>query len=399
MIKDTIFTTNNDSDSDVSMDVDSSENEEEESDSEQSEINEDEEKPNEQEEDDLVKAINASKELHREHPPAISIDDYVGGLCFHPINDLIAVGNLYGDVLLYKYNNEETNLVSTIELHEKACRDLKFSNDGEVLYSVSKDKSIMITDVQTEKLKASYDAAHDVPIYTITVLSEDTFATGDEDGTVKLWDLRQKSQTCEFSLKKMNDYVSTMITNDEKKYLVCGSGDGSITTINIPARKLHCQSEEYDEEFTSLGLFKNDTKILASTSKGKMYLFNWGEFGYHSDEFPNLTKKAINCMIPITDNIVITGGEDGNLRAYSLFPHRRLGIVGQHNFPIESIDVSNNGALIATSSHDNLIKFWNVQYFETMNLQEQIKGGKQVQMKYNLPSSKINNPSDFFKDL
>lgn len=48
-----------------------------------------------------------------------------------------------------------------------------------------------------------------------------------------------------------------------------------------------------------------------------MYVYNWGEFGLHSDEFPNLTKKAINCMIPITENVVITGGEDGILR-YSL---------------------------------------------------------------------------------
>lgn len=45
-----------------------------------------------------------------------------------------------------------------------------------------------------------------------------------------------------------------------------------------------------------------------------MYVYNWGEFGFHSDEFPNLTKKAINCMIPITENVVITGGEDGVLR-------------------------------------------------------------------------------------
>lgn len=53
------------------------------------------------------------------------------------------------------------------------------------------------------------------------------------------------------------------------------------------------------------------------TNKGKMYVYNWGDFGFHSDEFPNLTKKAINCMIPITENVVITGGEDGIIR-YSL---------------------------------------------------------------------------------
>lgn len=45
-----------------------------------------------------------------------------------------------------------------------------------------------------------------------------------------------------------------------------------------------------------------------------MYVYNWGEFGLHSDEFPNVTKTAINCMIPVTENVVITGGENGIVR-------------------------------------------------------------------------------------
>lgn len=63
-----------------------------------------------------------------------------------------------------------------------------------------------------------------------------------------------------------------------------------------------------------LGLFKSESKLLSASSKGKMYVFNWGEFGLHSDEFSSATKKAINCMIPITDNIAIVGGEDGVVR-------------------------------------------------------------------------------------
>lgn len=39
----------------------------------------------------------------------------------------------------------------------------------------------------------------------------------------------------------MEDFVSDMITNDAKKYLVCASGDGSIATYNMTARKPHVQ--------------------------------------------------------------------------------------------------------------------------------------------------------------
>ncbi|XP_015185850.1 PREDICTED: WD repeat-containing protein 55 homolog [Polistes dominula] len=353
----------------------------------------------EEEEDETIKAILRNTKLNRSHPPTIALDDFVVDICFHPQNDMIAVANILGDIALYKYTNETTELVSSIESHLKACRDIEFDHDGKILYSTAKDLSIMMTDVETEKLVRFYENAHEQPVYTMTILGEHTFATGDDDGVVKMWDIRQNGNTPVFSIKQMEDYVSAMITNKDNKYLVCASGDGSLTTFNMPAKKLHIQSEEYEEELLCLGLFKYETKVLTATIKGKMYVFNWGEFGLHSDEFPSLTKKALNCMIPITENIAITGGEDGMLRATSLFPHQHLGVVGQHNFPIEALDVNKDGTLIASSSHDNTIKFWNVEYLESLSIYEGIKGDKLKRIKHNLPSSKVDNASDFFADL
>lgn len=360
---------------------------------EASTLNEDEE------EDEVVKAIIRSKNASTNHPPTISIPDEVTDICFHPKRDMIAIASTIGNVYLYKYDNTKTEIVSTLELHLQSCRDIEFDDDGKTLFSTAKDLYIMVTDVETEKLTGLYENAHEEPIYTMTVIGEHMFASGDDDGTVKLWDIRQKENKPIFSIKMMEDYVSSIITNNEAKYLVCASGDGSLTTFNIPGKKLHVQSEEYEEELTSLGLFKNETKVLATTSKGNMYVYNWGEFGLHSDEFPSVNKKAINCMIPITENVAITGGEDGVLRAISLFPHRHLGIVGQHKLSIEAIDVSNDGTLIASSSFFNEVAFWNVEYFETLDVNDRLKGGKQKQLKHNLPSSKVDNASNFFQDL
>ncbi|XP_033321061.1 WD repeat-containing protein 55 homolog [Megalopta genalis] len=352
-----------------------------------------------EEEDEVVKAIIRSGDVQRNHPPPIETEDHVVDICFHPNANVIAVANIIGDVHLYKYSNTRTQLASILELHLKACRDIEFNGDGTSLFSAAKDLSVMLTDVETGKLIRLYENAHNAPVYTMTVIGEHMLATGDDDGIVKLWDLRQRRDDPTFSIKKMEDYVSSIITNRDGKYLVCGSGDGSLTTFNIPGKKFHVQSEEYEEELTCLGLFKNETKILVGSSKGKMYIYNWGEFGLHSDEIPSVTKKAINCMIPITQNVVITGGEDGVLRASSLYPRNDLGIVGQHKFSIETIDINSDGTLIASSSHNNDVKFWNVQYFETLDVTNRVKGGKQKQLKHNLPSSKVDNASSFFSDL
>lgn len=163
---------------------------------------------------------------------------------------------------------------------------------------------------------------------------------------------------------------------------------------------MHIQSEEYEEELTCLGLFRTETKLVSGSSKGKMFLFNWGEFGLHNDSFVG-PKVAINALVPITENIVVTASEDGNLRASHLFPHRHLGIVGQHELSIENIDISDSGEFIASSSHNNDIKFWNIKYFEDFEKisTKHNKHNKQKEMKHNLPSSKLNNATDFFNDL
>lgn len=79
------------------------------------------------------------------------------------------------------------------------------------------------------------------------------------------------------------------------------------------------QSEEYEHDFTCLGLFRHDTKLLAGSSKGTMYLFNWGEFGLHSDEFTGF-KQPVSCLVPVTETVAITGWEDGKLRQVFIPP-------------------------------------------------------------------------------
>ena len=78
------------------------------------------------------------------------------------------------------------------------------------------------------------------------------------------------------------------------------------------------------------------------------------QYGLHSDQWPG-HPDGINTMISITDNVVITGCEDGHIRAAHLYPHRFLGVVGHHDqeLPVERMDVSSSGEVVASISHDN----------------------------------------------
>lgn len=188
----------------------------------------------EMEEDEVIKAIITEIKKPRSKPPDIKTDDFVTDLCFHPDQDILAVGTATGDVILYKFTNDECTIVNTFEAHAKSIRDVEFNAAGDLIISTARDRAIMVTDVETGKLKRFWDDAHEEPVYTMSMISEHTFATGDDDGVLKMWDLRQKEPV--FKLKEVEDFISCIITNDQKKYLLMTSGDGYLTTINLPQR-------------------------------------------------------------------------------------------------------------------------------------------------------------------
>ncbi|XP_065359406.1 WD repeat-containing protein 55 homolog [Calliphora vicina] len=350
-----------------------------------------------EEDDETVKAIIAAIKKPKTSPPEIKIEDFVTDICFHPERDIIALATITGDVVLYEYSNDGNTLLKTIEVHAKACRDVEFTQDGRNILTCSKDKSIMVTDMETEKLKKFYESAHDEAINKLHVLDENIFATGDDTGTVKLWDLRTKNEI--FALKEVEDYITQILTNDAGKLLMVTSGDGYLTTINIAARKLYVQSEPYEEELTCMGIYRGDSKLVVGSSKGNLYTYNWGQFGYHCDKFPGV-KSPMSEMIPITDRIGCVAGEEGVIRAVHIAPFRNLGVVGQHSMPIESMDINHSGELIASSSHNNDVRFWNVKYFEEFgDIKYNEKHNSYKEKRHNLPSSKVSNTSDFFSDL
>lgn len=138
-----------------------------------------------EDEDETIKAIKRECNHERNCPPNIQCEDFITDISFNPVKNILAVASIVGDVLLYQYNNQENTVIHTLELHTQSCRDIEFSQDGNFLYSTSKDKSIMISDVETGHLIHFSENSHDVPVSCLTVIDENTFSTGNHQIGIK----------------------------------------------------------------------------------------------------------------------------------------------------------------------------------------------------------------------
>ena len=114
----------------------------------------DEENKSSKEEEDIIENDTGEK------PNAIQVKSQIFDCDFHPNRDILSVGEISGRTSLFSFSTEEANkTLLQFKHHKSGCRCLSFSLDGTRLYSVSKDKSICCTDMNTGCLLYTSDAA------------------------------------------------------------------------------------------------------------------------------------------------------------------------------------------------------------------------------------------------
>ncbi|KAL5235957.1 hypothetical protein ACI65C_003367 [Semiaphis heraclei] len=353
----------------------------------------------------LAAFLSASSDKNRNHPPNLSVGNaLIGGFSFHPSTNVIALGLSNGDISMYKYTNDiNEHLRTNDNVHLKKVMLLEFNETGDLIYSACKDNNVSVSDAETGKMKVYFEKAHTAGSFltALSFIDENLFATGDEDGVVNVWDVRANG--CRFSIKKTEDSINSMITiNDSNNQptLACTSGDGTLTIIDLSTKKMVIQSEPYKSVLTSCVTMKRKTKVVCGTGEGSLITFNTGDFSMFNDEFPCVDKgAAVNRLVPVTENIVISALDNGKIRATNLFPNSHLGIVGHHqDMSVDLLDISDNGHLIASTSYfSSIVKFWNIEFFEDFDLKKHFK--KINPKEFNLPSSNVVNATDFFSGL
>nr|XP_020012737.1 WD repeat-containing protein 55 [Castor canadensis] len=334
----------------------------------------------------------------RDTPEDIVLEAPASGLAFHPIRDLLAAGDVDGDVFVFSYSCQEgeTKEVWSSGHHLKSCRAVVFSEDGLKLVTVSKDKAIHFLNVEQGQLERRISKAHGAPINSLLLVDENVLATGDDTGGLRLWDQRKEGPLMD--MRQHEEYIADMALDPDKKLLLTASGDGCLGVFNIKRCRFELLSEPQPGDLTSITLMKCGKKVACGSSEGTIYLFNWNGFGATSDRFA-LRAESIDCMIPVTESLLCTGSTDGIIRAVNILPNRVVGTVGQHaGEPVEELALSHCGRFLASSGHDQHLKFWDMAQLRTVVVNDyrrrKKKGGSLRAL-----NSKAWSTDDFFAGL
>ena len=331
--------------------------------------------------------------LAAQKPEDIKVKNQIFDCAFHPNKEILGIGEITGRVSLFSYSNTEKNKnLLEFKNHKKACRCLSFSMDGKKLYSASKDKSVCVVDMNNGAVIKHLMKAHQNPVSSMKVLSNDIFATGCDEGVVKIWDARTYEVISEYSNRK--EYISDMASGKDGRYLLCTSGDGVLSVYNLRKKKLEKESDQLDEELINLEVIKHGEKVVCGSGSGVLNIYSWGEWGDISDRFP--TKfQSIESMCAVNEDIVCIGSDDGLVKAMHILPHKEIRKLGKHgDFGISRLKLSLDKQLMASCGNENTVKFWNVSSLHEVALKaEERKGVKRRH------AESTNDAAEFFADL
>ncbi|RKP25252.1 WD40-repeat-containing domain protein, partial [Syncephalis pseudoplumigaleata] len=288
------------------------------------------------------------------------------GLDFHPSDSLVAACLVNGLAHCFQYNMKEEDVEADdyeellfMEHHRKSVRDIKFSVDGNALFTVSRDKSFASVDVETGKLLFHKEKAHGIAINRVHPISYNWVATGDDMGRVKIWDSRMEKVVQKY--EDNEDFIADMLYVPEKKRLLVAGGDGYLSVFDVRRPDIVARSDNFEDELLSLALVKNGAKVICGSQGGILNIFHWDDWGDIKDRMPG-HPSSIDTICAWDDDIVFTGSSDGLIRACHILPNKFIGCVGEHDhFPVEQIALTHDRRFLGSCSHDQSIRFWNVE--------------------------------------
>ncbi|KAJ3206316.1 WD domain repeat-containing protein 55 [Clydaea vesicula] len=355
-------------------------------------------------------------------------------ISFHPHGNLIASGLINGSVYLHTYSNEFKIQIEGREdkvnkqlfknnFHKESCRGVQFSVDGNLLFTASVDKSLSTIEIENGKTSASFKNAHSDAINSLKVLTENLVATGDDSGTVKIWDIRQRKVSIKY--KENVDFISDFDYVDSKNALLATSGDGCLSVFDLrkPNKPLGL-SENQDDELLSVAVCKDNKKVIVGQQSGNISVFTWGQFLDSTDRFPG-HPSSIDTIKKLTEDTLITGSSDGIVRVISILPNKFVSVLGEHeeNFPVEKVDISCDKKVCASCSHENTVRFWSLESEdeventvqieeekvqgdnEDSNSEEEVddqtekKRKRRRKLKFQVKTNKKKIANDFFNDI
>lgn len=238
-----------------------------------------------------------------------------------------------GDVLLASGSNDKTISLLTLSpgtsgpkvivkrplpLHSGTIRDLLFTRDGLLIHCGGVSFDVKVTDITTYQCVASL-IGHSEQVLTLDVLPGGLLASGGQDSTVLLWDMRSPAPA---SILRLDLPINSMTSTGSN--LVTSHPDGSCSLYDLNnfkclttcrPHRAECRSVRYQPAYRHVHDRRVNWTLSSSYDKticlSNMENQRWTQLCQHTD-------KVIQCRWHPEGNLFASTGADKKAHFWSV---------------------------------------------------------------------------------
>merc|ERR1712100_656775 len=110
------------------------------------------------------------------------------------------------------------------------------------------------------------------PVSVVRHYKESVFLAADDEGTVKLFDMRKKKAAVR-TWKEHGEYINDACCNPGRDSVVAVGGDGHLGVWDVGSGKLFAFSDHLEDEPLSCAMMKDNSWVGVGTATGMLCMF------------------------------------------------------------------------------------------------------------------------------
>ncbi|KMZ74558.1 putative WD-repeat protein [Zostera marina] len=278
---------------------------------------------------------------------------------FNPAGTVIASGSHDRDIFLWYIHGECKNYM-VLRGHKNAVLDVQWNTDGTQIISTSADKTLRAWDVDTGKqVKKMVEHAEPVNSCCPSRRGPPLVVSGSDDGTAKLWDLRQRGSV---QTVTENYQVTAVCFSDASDKIYSAGIDNDVKVWDLRRNEKIITLQGHSDMMTGMQLSPDGSYLLTNSMDSTLRIWDMRPYApqnrcvkIFAGHQHNFEKNLLKCAWSPDGSKITAGSADRMVYIWDTTSRRILYKLPGHNGSVNETVFHPTEPIIASCSSDKQI--------------------------------------------